>query len=137
MPKSLRPALPYVAGLAFAVSFFVLLGGVEYTPRAGPTWATFWPMLALVLMALACLYEIVRITLGIASSPHGLADAYEDAGDGEADDPRHPGLLAGGIVLLAAFGYLVPILGFLLVRPAVPRKSSCISAAIATTSPSG
>ncbi|HEY1365400.1 MAG TPA: tripartite tricarboxylate transporter TctB family protein [Xanthobacteraceae bacterium] len=114
MPKSLRPALPYVAGLAFAVWFFVLLGRVEYTPRAGQLGPTFWPMLALVLMALACLYQIVSITLGIASSPHGLADAYEDAGDGDTDGPRHPGLLAGGIVLLAAFGYLVPILGFLL-----------------------
>lgn len=114
MPKSLRPALPYVAGLAFVALFFVLLGRVEYTPRPGHLGPTFWPMLALVLMALACLYEIVRITVGVASSPRGLADAYEDAGDGETGGPRHPGLLAGGILLLVAFGFLVPILGFLL-----------------------
>jgi hypothetical protein len=112
--RSLRPALPYLAGLAFAALFFWFLGQVEYTPRAGHLGPRFWPMLALVLMALACLYEIVRITIGVASSPHGLADAYEDAGDGESDDPKHPGLVAGGIVLLAAFGFLVPILGFLL-----------------------
>jgi hypothetical protein len=71
-------------------------------------------MLALALMALACLYEIVRIALGVASGPRGLADAYEDAGDGESEEPRHPGLVAGGVVLLLAFGLVVPILGFLL-----------------------
>ena len=114
MHKSLRPTLPYVAGLVFVAVFFALLGRVEYTPRAGHLGPTFWPMLALGLMALACLYEILKITIGVASSAHGLADAYEDAGDGEADDPKHPGLLAGGIVLLVAFAFLVQVLGFLL-----------------------
>jgi putative tricarboxylic transport membrane protein len=114
MRRSLRPALPYLAGLAFAAIFFALLGRVEYTPRAGHLGPTFWPMLALGLMALACLYELARIALGVVASAHGLADAYEDAGDGEADGPTYPGLLLGGIALLAAFGFLVPILGFLL-----------------------
>jgi putative tricarboxylic transport membrane protein len=111
--QSLRPTLPYVAGLVFVAVFFVLVVRIEYTPRAGHLGPTFWPMAALVLMALACLYEIVRITLGIASTAHGLADAYEEAGDDETE-PKYPRLLIGGIVLLLVFGFLVPILGFLL-----------------------
>jgi hypothetical protein len=111
--RFLRPTLPYVAGLVFVGVFFVLLGRIEYTPRAGHLGPTFWPMLALVLMALACLYGIVSTTLGAASRAHGLAEAYEnlDESDGE---PRYPGLLMGGIALLVAFGFLVQVLGFLL-----------------------
>ena len=44
--QSLRPALPYVAGLAFVAVFSVFLGRIEYTPRAGHLGPTFWPMLA-------------------------------------------------------------------------------------------
>jgi hypothetical protein len=114
MSKSLRPAIPYVAGLAFAAIFFFFLGRVEYTPRPGHLGPTFWPMLALGLIALVCLYEIGKTVLGVATSAHGLADAYEDAADEAAAAPAYPGLLVGGIVLLVAFGFLVQVLGFLL-----------------------
>ena len=114
MLKSLRPAIPYAAGLAFAAVFFFFLGRVEYTPRPGHLGPTFWPMLALGLIALVCLYEIAKTALGVATSAHGLADAYEDADDEAADQPAYPGLLAGGIALLVAFGFLVQVLGFLL-----------------------
>jgi hypothetical protein len=111
MHRSLRPALPYIAGLIFVAVFLVLLGRIEYTPRAGHLGPTFWPALALALMALACLYELARILLGLSAGAHGLADAYED--DAE-DGPRHTRLLVGGVALLVAFGVLVPMLGFLL-----------------------
>jgi hypothetical protein len=71
-------------------------------------------MLALGLMVLACLYHLVRITLGIASGARGLADGLDQLSADEADDPRHPGLVAGGIALLVAFAFLVQVLGFLL-----------------------
>jgi hypothetical protein len=114
MSKSLWPAIPYLAGLAFAAIFFFFLGRVEYTPRPGHLGPTFWPMLALGLIALVCLYEIVKTVLGVATSAHGLADVYESAADEAAGAPTYPGLLAGGIGLLVAFGLLVQVLGFLL-----------------------
>jgi hypothetical protein len=114
MSKSLRSAIPYLAGLVFAAVFFFFLGRVEYTPRPGHLGPTFWPMLALGLIALVCLYEIVKTALGVATSAHGLADVYEDAADEAAGAPTYRGLLAGGIALLVAFGFLVQVLGFLL-----------------------
>jgi len=111
-PTTFRPMLPYIAGLVFAAVFLVFLGRVEYTPRAGQLGPTFWPMLALGLMALACVYELIKIALGAVSTTHGLADVYEEPD--AAEDASHPGLVVGGIGLLVAFAFLVQVLGFLL-----------------------
>jgi hypothetical protein len=103
-------AVPYIVGLAIAVGLFVHLGTIDYTPRPGTLGPETWPRAAVVLMAAACLFEIVRIALG-------RAVAAEDAGEIEAEgetagEQRYPLLLIGGILLVALYAVLLGVLGF-------------------------
>jgi len=111
--SALRLALPYVVGLAIAALLYFFAQQIEYTPRPGTLGPDVWPKAAIVLMAVVCAFEIVRAFIGMKHEPHGVAEVLEkDEADEQA--PSYPGLLAGGIVLTAAYAFVVDILGFLL-----------------------
>jgi hypothetical protein len=109
----LRSIVPYAVGLAAAALLFFFARQIEYTPRPGMLGPDFWPKMAIGLMAAVCLFEIARSLAGVKSETHGVADALEK-GDAEETAPTYPGLLIGGIVLVAVYAVVVDILGFLL-----------------------
>jgi len=106
-----RATLPYVIGLAVAAALFFYLGHIDYTPRPGHLGPDTWPRAALVLMAAACFYEIVRA--GLRGSPAAeSADEVDANGQVSSEGPRSALLLAGGMVLVAVYAVLLPITGF-------------------------
>ena len=111
--STIRSAFPYFVGLAVAAVLFFYTTQIEYTPRPNALGPDFWPRLAIGLMSAACLFEIVRIFLGLKSDTHGVADAIEK--DAEEEPAKsYPGLLIGGIVLVTVYAIVVDTLGFLL-----------------------
>jgi putative tricarboxylic transport membrane protein len=115
MDKSaIRSTFPYVVGLAVAAVLYLLARQIQYTPRPGMLGPDFWPKMAIGLMAVVCLFEIVRALAGVTSEEtHGVSDALEKE---EAEKPAqtYPWLLVGGIVLVSIYAIVVDILGFLL-----------------------
>lgn len=110
-----RSTLPYVFGLAVSALLFYFARQIEYTPRPGALGPDFWPRTVIGLMAAACLFEIVRILLGLKGEAHGVADALElEAGEAEEPEKKYPWLLAGGIALVTLYAFVVDYLGFLL-----------------------
>src|SRR5262245_55645359 len=109
-----RAMLPYVVGLAIAVALFIITGHLDYTPRAGQLGPETWPRLVIGLMALTCLFEIVRAAVRGKNGARGLSASLEEAGQEDNEEPRFPLLLAGGIGLVVVYAVLVPLLGFLL-----------------------
>jgi hypothetical protein len=114
MSPQLTRMLPYVVGLAVAAGLFVYLGHIDYTPRPGHLGPEAWPRAAVVLMAAACLFEIVRIALGGRAAAESAADDLEAAGAAPAGEPRFPLLLAGGIALVLLYAVALPVIGFVL-----------------------
>jgi len=111
--STVRSTLPYVVGLAVSALLFHFARGIEYAPRPGALGPDFWPRVVIGLMAAACLFEIVRILLGLKGEANGVADALENA---EAEEPekKYPWLLVGGIALVTLYAFVVDYLGFLL-----------------------
>jgi uncharacterized protein involved in response to NO len=112
MTARIRSILPYVLGLAVAAALYVDAGHIAYTPRGDELGPTVWPRLALALMATVCLFEIVRKLAGGKADTRGIAETLNRESQAGAE-PRHPRLIAGGIVLIAAYAVLLPILGFI------------------------
>jgi putative tricarboxylic transport membrane protein len=110
----IKLALPYLIGLAAAVALFVYAGQIQYSARPGQLGPDFWPKLAIGLMAIMCVFEIVKIALGARVEAQGIAETLDQEDDAEEGAVRFPGLLAGGIGLVLAYGLLVPVLGFLI-----------------------
>lgn len=114
MDKStIRLTLPYVVGLAVAALLFRYAQQIQYTPRPGALGPDFWPKIAIGLMAVVCLFEIVRGLLGLKTETQGIAEVLEQDG-AEEEAPSYPWLLAGGIILVIVYALVVDILGFLL-----------------------
>ena len=111
--SAIRSMFPYVVGLAVAAVLFFFARQIQYTTRPGMLGPDFWPKMAIGLMAAVCLFEILRALAGVKSETHGVADALEKD-DTEETAPTYPGLLIGGIVLVAVYAVVVDILGFLL-----------------------
>ena len=109
-----RAMVPYLVGLAIAAALFVYTGHLDYSPRPGQLGPATWPRLVIGLMALACLLEIARVTIGGKAAPRGIAAPLEEAGETESEPARFPALVAGGIALVGLYAVLVPVLGFLL-----------------------
>jgi hypothetical protein len=108
-----RAIAPYVLGLGLAIALYLYAGQIEYTPRPGELGPEIWPRMAIVLMAAACLFEIVRRLTGSHAEARGIAEILDRESDGE-DAPKFPLLLLGGIVAVAVNALLVPVLGFIL-----------------------
>ncbi len=120
MAQRFRPTIPYFVGLAAAAVLYYLANNITYTARPGQLGPDFWPRIAIGIMAVPCLYQIVRLLIfGSADSGiQGIGEHLEDDGLGETEaevqGSRKPHLLLGGIVLTLAYAVLVQKLGFLL-----------------------
>ena len=120
--RRLQAVFPYLITLAAAGVLWALTGAITYSERAGQIGPSFWPRVAIVVMAAAALIEIVRklASPSLESEVSGIGDALEGAAGvagevGEQDDaPRVPLLLIGAMVLTLAYGVLVATLGFTL-----------------------
>lgn len=111
----LRAALPYAALLLLAGLFYLFSGRIEYSPRPGALGPDFWPKLASGLMAVVCIYEIVKaLWFGSGDEAHGITDALEGSEEEGEEVRRHLPLLIGGGILIIAYGALLPVFGFVL-----------------------
>lgn len=115
--KRLASVLPYAACLAVAAGLWVLTGRITYDERVGQLGPTFWPRVAIGVMAVAALVELVRRLL--APSPDaeisGIGEALESSeDDAAASAPRSLALLAGAVILTVGYGFVVQTLGFIL-----------------------
>ncbi len=120
MAQRLKAALPYLVGLAIAGVLYHVAGNINYPARPGQLGPDFWPRLALAVIAIVCLYEIVRlIVVGSAEGRvQGIAEHLEgddfDGEEGQANAGFGIYMLLGGLALVLAYAVLVPALGFLL-----------------------
>jgi len=120
MAQSFRPTIPYFVGLAAAAVLYYLANNITYAARPGQLGPDFWPRIAIGIMAVSCLYQIVRLLIfGSADSGvQGIGEHLEgeelDETESDAEGGRKPHLLLGGIILTLAYAVLVQKLGFLL-----------------------
>ncbi len=118
MAQRFRLTIPYLVGLAVAAFLYHLAGTITYPARPGQLGPDFWPRIAIVIIALACLYEIARLlVVGSGESVQGIAEhlqGEEPDAEEEEGGRRRTGLLLGGLVLTLVYAVLVPKLGFLL-----------------------
>ncbi|MGH6815623.1 MAG: tripartite tricarboxylate transporter TctB family protein [Hyphomicrobiaceae bacterium] len=109
-----RRVFPYTLGLAAAVVLFHYANTIDYTPRASELGPDVWPKFAIGLMALVCIFKIVRGFAG-ARATRAIAELLEEQDKtGRERLPRYRHLLMGGIAAVVAFALLVQSLGFLL-----------------------
>lgn len=112
----LHSALPYLIWLGVAAVLWWLTGQITYDARPGQIGPTFWPRVAILIMAAAAAIEVARKFLARdpAREVRGIGEALD--GDEEADDeaPRVPLLLYSGMALTGAYAVFVSTLGFVL-----------------------
>jgi hypothetical protein len=114
MDKALfRSVLPYAVGLAIAVALYIYAGTIVYSPRPGQLGPETWPRLAILLLGGSCLFELSRRLIVGNKDATGFLEAF-DREEPEEKQPVYPRLLIGGIVLMAIYAVLVPVLGFIL-----------------------
>ena len=115
MDKALaRTILPYAVGLAIAAALYIYAGTIQYDARPGELGPEVWPRLAILLMGASCAYEISRRLIVGNQDAAGFLEAFDREPHEEEKQPVYPRLLVGGIVLMAIYAVLVPILGFIL-----------------------
>src|SRR5262245_58808907 len=115
MDKALfRSVLPYAIGLAIAVALFIYAGTVVYSSRPGQLGPETWPRLAILLLGGSCLFELSRRLIVGNRDATGFLEAFDREPDTEEKQPVYPRLLIGGIVLMAIYAVLVPVLGFII-----------------------
>ena len=110
----LRSIVPYAVGLAVAAALYLYAGTFEYAHRPGQLGPEMWPRLAVFLMAGSCLFEISRRLIIGNHDAFGFLEAFDREPEIEEKQPVYPRLLIGGIVLMAIYAVLVPVLGFIL-----------------------
>ena len=110
----LRSIIPYIVGLIIAAALYVDAGTIAYSPRANDLGPEVWPRIAILLMAASCVFEISRRLLAGNREGTGFLEAFERENEPEDKQPVYPRLLIGGIVLMAIYAVLVPVLGFIL-----------------------
>ena len=115
MDKALfRSIAPYAVGLAVAVTLYIYAGTIVYSPRPGQLGPEVWPRLAILLMGACCVFEISRRLIAGNQDATGFLEAFDRALEAGDKQPVYPRLLIGGIVLMAIYAVLVPVLGFIL-----------------------
>lgn len=115
MPQHrLISASPYAICLAAAAVLWWLTGQIDYGERPGIIAPTFWPRVAIALIAVSALVELARILF--SSSPEvdisGIGEALEGAAEDDDEAPRQPALLIIGMALTVAFAVVVVPMGF-------------------------
>ena len=107
-----RTALPYAVIFAVAAWFYRLAGEIEFTRRADYPGPDFWPRIALAAMMIICAVQFARLLFfGRPDQETGVIDTSDGA---EEEGPRSTVLLLAGVVLTVAYGFVMPILGFLI-----------------------
>jgi putative tricarboxylic transport membrane protein len=115
MDKALfRSVLPYAIGLAIAVALFIYAGTIVYSSRPGQLGPETWPRLAILLLGGSCLFELSRRLIVGNKDATGFLEAFDREPDAEEKQLVYPRLLIGGIVLMAIYAVLVPVLGFII-----------------------
>ena len=115
MDKALfRSIVPYAVGLVIAAALYLYAGTFDYAPRPGQLGPDVWPRLAILLMGGSCLFEISRRLIIGNQDAAGFMEAFDREPEVEETQPVYPRLLMGGIVLMAIYAVLVPVLGFIL-----------------------
>jgi hypothetical protein len=114
MDKTLfRSITPYLVGLAIAIALYLYANAIVYTPRPGSLGPETWPELAILLLAVSCLFEIVRRLIVGNQDATGLMEAFEREEESAPKDPVYPRMLMGGIALMAVYAVLLPYSGFI------------------------
>ena len=108
MQGRLKAAAPYAALLAGAAYLFREAGNFAYSPRPGELGPDFWPKAILVVLMLACGWQLLAHAFARPSATGSPTPASAEA----AESPRYPRRLAAGA--LATFGYvlILPQAGF-------------------------
>lgn len=114
MDMLFRSIVPYAVGLAIAAVLYLYAGTFDYAPRPGQLGPEVWPRLAILLMGGSCLFEILRRLIVGNQDAAGFLEAFDREPEVEDKQPVYPRLLVGGIVLMAIYAVLVPVLGFIL-----------------------
>ena len=109
----LRSILPYVVGLGISVALYIYAGTIDYTQRGHELGPEFWPRLAILLMGASCLWELTRRLIAGNKDATGFIEAFDREPHEEESSPVYPQLLIGGIMLMAVYAVLVPVLGFI------------------------
>ncbi len=115
----LKACLPYILVLAGAAVLWGLTHTITYAAQPGQIGPTFWPRMAILMMAVAALVEIVRNLLLSSAVDHvqGIGTALGEEGhveEASVAEPRFPLLLVGGFALTLGFAAAITTLGFLL-----------------------
>jgi putative tricarboxylic transport membrane protein len=109
----LRSIGPYAAGLVISIALYIYAGTISYEHRANELGPDVWPRLAILLMGASCLYELARRFIAGNKDAAGIMEVFEREEDVEEKPPVHLSMLIGGIVLMAIYAVLVPVLGFI------------------------
>lgn len=109
MQGRLKAAAPYAALLAGAAYLFRDASRFAYSPRPGELGPDFWPKAILVLLMLACGWELVA---RIVSRPVTPRVAVPTNSEAAAETPRYPGLLAAGALATLGYVLVLPQAGF-------------------------
>lgn len=104
--------LPYAALFTIAALFYYFASQIDFTQRGDNPGPDFWPKLALAGIMIVCIVQGLRLALSGYASPRSLNNT--GTGEGEDDAPRSAKLLAAGLLLTAAYGFLINIFGFLI-----------------------
>ena len=108
MQGRLKAAAPYAALLVAAAYLFRDASHFAYSPRPGELGPDFWPKAVLVLLMLACGWELLARMVSRSAMPRAAAPA-----SGEAPaETRYPHLLAGGAAATLGYVLVLPLAGF-------------------------
>jgi hypothetical protein len=109
----LRSIVPYAVMLGAAAWLYGVAARID-VDTGGRISPAAWPKAILAILALLCVYEIVRrLVTGREQSTRGLVAGLE-AGPEATKAAEHPERLWGGIALVAAYVFGVQWLGFFL-----------------------
>jgi uncharacterized membrane protein SirB2 len=102
--------------LCAVLSWYAL--NIDYTPRPGTIGPSFWPMVAISIVAIAATLELGARLLGRTGegSVAALGEEFEQEAEAEmaAIEPpaSNPLLLMAGVALLMVYAFALPTLGF-------------------------
>lgn len=109
MRGRLKAAAPYAALLVGAVYLFRDAGRFAYSPRPGELGPDFWPKAILILLMLACGWELVARLVSRPAAPKVAVAADREA---PPETPHYPRLLAAGALATLGYVLLLPQAGF-------------------------
>ncbi len=110
MQGRLKAAAPYAVLLAGAAYLFRDAGRFTYSARPGELGPDFWPRAVLVLLMLACAWELVARVVSRPATPS--RPAAPTGAEAEGETPRYARLLAGGVLATLGYVLVLPQAGF-------------------------